>query len=822
MRKWKRAFLGEGVCLALLAAGFGGGVAHAEPVVLAPKGGGALLPVKVDAAEGRILLTLPAPDSDGVAGRYLYSPSIKTGLGSAPVRIDRGMQGETKVLAFRKMGRKVAVLFENPRYRASGAAAVQKGAVGSFPFSIMAMVDIVATAPGGGLTIDITPFLTSDTMNLAQTLNTDGKGYRLSDKLSALDLSATRLFPENLEMEAVQTFVSDNPGKEVDTIAPDGRQVSFTVHHSLIKLPEPGFVPRKFDIRSGTHATQIYDFGTPLGDPVLVQLANRFRLEKTDPSAARSPVKKPIVFYIDTAAPEPIRTALADGVGWWNQAFEAAGFIDAFQVKMLPPDADPQDVRYNVVNWVDRQNRSWSFGSGVIDPRTGEIVKGLVVLGALRVRQDITIVEGLVGTAQNDSNGPNDPVRVALARIRQLGAHEVGHALGFVHNFAASLQNRASVMDYPGPMVKIKDGQLDLSEAYAVNIGAWDKYTIDWLYGQPAPGVDADADAARKAAAMQAAGMIYSTDIDGRASDLAVPGTNMWTEGQDTPADLAHIMEVRRIALANFGPSVLRPGEPLSDLRRKFVPIWLYHRYEVDAVGKYVGGLRYGYSVVGDGSAPPTPVSAAEQLAALDALLGTLSAYVLTVPPALGLQLSSGVNGRSDPQFDMEVFDNAGAAVFDPLVAADVAAQVTLGSLLAPSRLTRVYLQHARDPQLPGLDTLFGKLDAAVISVNDSAVSRRVAHRAILSLAKVQRNPATSVDVAAAVDGYLAMLAKRFGGAKGSGDAAAWQRSMAALLGNEAALTREIAKGSRPAPEIPPGMPIGGDTGWFDDLVQGN
>lgn len=796
--------------IALAASGGLTAPALAEPTTVATSADGALLPVKADVTDGRILLTLPAPDAQGVSGRFLYTPSIKTGLGSAPIRIDRGMQGETQLLAFRRLGKKIAITYENPRYRATGDADVQRGGTNSFPFSTVAMVDIVGAAAGGGVVIDIAPFLTSDTMKLAEALNGNGKGFKLADKLSGADPASVKVFPDNIEMEAIQTFASDTPGKEVDTIAPDGRQVSFTVHHSLVRLPASGFHPRKFDIRSGSHATQAYDFGSKLGDPVMVQFANRFRLDKLDPAAPRSRVKKPIIFYIDNSAPEPIRTALAEGVAWWNQAFDAAGYIDALQVKILPPGVDPQDVRYNVVNWTNRQTRSWSYGGGVIDPRTGEIIKGNVVLGSLRLRQDIILYEGLVGTAQNDSGGGNDAIRVALARIRQLGAHEVGHAIGFVHNFQASLDDRASVMDYPGPLVKIADGKLDLSDAYAVGIGKWDKYTVDWLYGEPAPGVDADADAARKADAIEAAGLHYSTDIDGRASDLAVPGTNMWTEGADTPEDLAHVMAVRKIALANFGPAVLRAGEPLSDLRRKFVPVWLFHRYAVAAIGKIVGGVNYRYAVAGGATPVPAVVDAREQRGALDALIGTLSADALTIAPQLTMMLSSGVNGRSDPQYDTEIFDTAGASAFDPLVAADVAAQVTLESLLAPARLARIHIQHGNDPAQLGLVELLDRLQSGVIDRRGSAVERRVAHRTILSIAKARQSADTSIDVAAILDGRLRYLADQFAKAKGDGEDAGWQRSMAALLRDDMRLAKEIGKASRPEPAIPPGMPIGG------------
>jgi hypothetical protein len=790
----------------------------AAPAAVVSSPDGALLPVLVDAAKGRLLLTLPAADAEGLSGRYLFTQAIKTGLGSAAIRIDRGMQGDTKILVFRRMGGKVAVLFENPRYRASGDAEVAKGARASFPFSTVAMLEVVNEA-GGGVTVDATPLLTSDAMDLAGAIGESAKGYKLSEKLSALDPASVKVFPRNVEFETVQTFTADSAGKELDVLAPDGRAVSVTVHSSLVALPEPGFVPRKFDIRSGSHATQVYDFGTPLGSPMLVEYANRFRLEKTDPSAARSPVKKPIVFYIDSAAPEPIRSALASGVRWWADAFDAAGFIDAFQVAILPAGVDPQDVRYNVVNWTDRQNRSWSYGGGVIDPRTGEIVKGVVVLGALRVRQDITVFEGLVGTAQNNTGGANDPVRVALARISQLGAHEVGHAIGFVHNFKASLQDRASVMDYPGPKVGIADGRLDLGDAYATGIGKWDKFTVDWLYGQPAPGVDGDAEAAAKADAIRKAGLIYGTDIDGRAPDLAVPGVNMWTEGQDTPADLAHTMAVRRLALSGFGPNVLLAGEPLSNLRRKFVPIWLFHRYSIDATGKLVGGVNYEYAVVGDGRETPRPVPAADQMAAMDALIATLSPRELTVPAALSMLLSSGTSARTDAEAAPEVLRGAGSAVFDPLVAAQVGAQMTLDSLLAPGRLTRLHIQHGYDAAQPGVATLLDKL-SPVIAAHGDAVSRRIAQTALLAIASARRDPDTPADVAALLDGYLKDTAKGFARARSGSEDGLWQVSMAALLGDPERLETEIGKLSRPRPPIPAGMPIGGETGWFDNILS--
>ncbi|WP_375393563.1 zinc-dependent metalloprotease [uncultured Sphingomonas sp.] len=798
-----------GTALAIVAAAIVGAQdAVAQAAAARPSADGTLLPVRVDSADGKILVTLPPVGADGTMGRFLYSATLKTGLGSAPIRLDHGMLGPTQVLAFRRLGKKVAIVFENPRYTAAGDGDAQRGVRESFPYSVIAIVDTVSVDPSGDTTINIAPLLTHDTMNIAGALNGAVKGFRLVESLSAADPGAVKVFPDNIEMEAVQTYASETPGKEVDTIAPDGRQVSFTVHHSFVRLPAPGFLPRRFDIRSGTHATQVYDFGTPLGDDVMRQYANHFRLDKIDPGTAGSHVRKPIVFYIDNSAPEPIRSALAEGVAWWNQAFDAAGYIDAFQVKILEPGMDPQDVRYNIVNWTERQTRSWSYGGGVIDPRTGEIVKGNVVLEGLRLRQDIILFEGLVGTAGDNTGTANDPIRVSLARIRQLGAHEVGHAIGFVHNFAGSTQGRTSVMDYPFARMTLTDGRIDLSDAYATGIGPWDKFTVDWLYGRPPPGIDPDADAARKAAAVEAAGLHYLTDIDGRNPDLGVPGDNMWTDGTDEAPDLARVMAVRRVALANFGPGVLRAGEPLSDLRRKFAPVWLLHRYEVAAVGKLIGGIDYRYAIVGGASPTPTPVAAARQRAALDGLIDTLSAKALTIPTAVSLQLSSGVNGREDPQFDTEVFDTAGASVFDPLVAADVAAQVTLDTLLAPSRLARVYLQHSQDTALPGLDEILDALSKAVIDTRCTAVERRVAHRTILEMARTRRDPTTSIDVAAVLSGRLGALATRFAAAKGDGEDAAWCRGTADLLRDDATLEREIGKSGRSTPTIPPGMPI--------------
>lgn len=781
---------------------------------IAQSGEQALLPARALPDDGTVQFTLPAPDGNGNAGCFIYASALRSGLGSADVRLDRGMLGGEQLLCFRQMGGKVAATFQNPRFRASGDAMTEAGGRESFAFTVAAMLPIVSKASGGGLVVDMAPFLSHDAVDVAAALNRDGKGYRFAPQLSAIDTASLKVFPENIEIDTMQTFASDTPGREVSAIAPDARQTSFIVHHSFIKLPDDGFRIREADPRSPAFGPLIYDYGAPLGEPVAKQLAARFRLEKTDPNADRSTVKKPIVFYIDRAAPEPVRTALMEGVNYWQDAFEAAGFIDAFRAELLPEGADPMDVRYSMVNWSNRLTRGWSYGGGIRDPRTGEIIKGNVVLGALRVRQDIAIFEGLVGTQNNGDGGPNDPVRAALDRIRQLGAHEVGHAIGFMHNFAASTQGRTSVMDYPPPRILLTDGQIDLSQAYAPGGGAWDDFAVDWLYGDPAPGQDADAYAAQKALAVQEAGLRFVTDIDGRSPDLPSPISSMWDDGPDPVAALQHMLDVRAVALANFGDRVLLPGEPLADLRRKFVPIWLLHRYDVDAAGKVIAGLDYEYAVRGDNHPAPAPFPADMQRAAIDALIGTLSSDLLSVPDRLVMPLSVPTPRLSDAQFNNEVFANAGAAAFDPLVAADVAAQLPLDSLLAPLRLTRLYEQHRRDAALPGPGEVFDALESEVIFARPNAVARRIAYRAIITMARTQRDPETSPDIAALLSARLDGIGQRLADG-GPGEDGAWAAYMAGLLTTEDRLSDLLGKPDE-KPEIPPGMPIGGSDGWFD------
>jgi len=766
-----------------------------------------LLPVHVDRTNGRLLLTLPSPDADGVSGRFLYVASLRTGIGSSDTGLDHAQNSQTQVIAFRRIGKKIVAGYENPRFRATeGSVAEQAAARDSFATTTTWVGDIVDTRADGSIIVDFAPFLTRDTMGIAASLKRGGAGdYRMDSGMTLPDVAATKVFPDNIEMEARQTYVSDKPGDVIVSIAPDPRSITLVVHHSLIRLPEPGFTPIRFDPRFGGFGEQIVDYGAPLGADVVYAFADRFRLEKTDPSAARSPVKKPIIFYIDRAAPEPIRTALAEGVGWWSKAFDAAGLVDAFQVRILPEDADPLDVRYNVVNWVNRATRGWSYGQVIADPRTGEIVKGSVLLGSLRVRQDMLIFEGLVGADKVNRGGPNDPVQAALARIRQLGAHEVGHALGFEHNFAASTQDRASVMDYPAPRVMLTDGAPDLSDAYGVGVGAWDMVAVDRLYGDPQA-------TETKAAALRGSGLRFVSDGDARATDAAHPWASMWDDGADPAAELTRLMAVRRAAIDRFGMAALRPGEAVENLRRKFVPIWLLHRYQIDAAAKLIGGYDFGYAVAGGGRETTTPVPRDEQQAALAALLATMTSDALRVPATLLPLLSAGRSGPNDRQFDIEVMETAGGPVFDPLVAADVAVSTTLDALLAPTRLQRLAVQHQADAGAlgPG-DVIDALVTRTVLPAND-ALSRRIATRTLLDLARLARDPAASPGVAAIADQAVVDAAARLARGKD-----AWAQSTGRWLRDEDRLTKLLAEQPKREPRTPPGMPIGaGESDWVD------
>ena len=775
-----------------------------------------LLPVFVDAAGGRVLVQLPAASSDGVMARVIHHTAMRTGVGSAVTGLDRAQIGATNILAFRRIGKRVLAEFENPKYRApNGSADEQAAARDAFVSSTVWAGDIVATAPDGSVLVDLSGFLTRDAMGIATVLKGAGQGSLspVAD-LTLVDAAATRSFPENLEMEARLTFAVSEPGPVLSQIAPEPRLATFTVHHSFIQLPEDGYEVRDFDPRTGAFNIVVTDYSAPLDEPMVRRLANRFRLVKTDPTAARSTVVEPIVFYVDRAAPEPIRSALVEGASWWAEAFDRAGYIDAFRVSVLPEGVDPLDARYNVINWVNRATRSWSYGQSVVDPRTGEIVKGSVLLGSLRIRQDMLIFEGLLGADRTGDGSVNDPQRIALARIRQLSAHEVGHAIGLQHNFAGSTQDRASVMDYPVPRIAIgADDTLDFSDAYDVGMGAWDVFAVDQLYS------DADA-ATREARAREGAAQLrFVSDWDARIGGDAQPWGGLWDNGADPVAELDHVMAVRRIALDRFGLRNLPQGAAVNDLRRRLVPIYLYHRYQVDVAAKLVGGIDYTYPVAGGGAEAATPVPAATQRAALAALTRTLNPAELDIPEPLLALLAAQQSGEGDPQHDIEVFQSQAGRAFDPGVAADVAAVVTLDALFAPPRVNRLADAGRRDASALGLGETIDTVTRAAFAPASGRLAepaRRVQAQTVLTLAGLLRGNALSSTSAAIIDGRLTALATTL---KASNAADPVQRAhdrwLGALIGDRERRDQLLAA-KRHAPATPPGSPIGAEAGWHD------
>ncbi|MBK1442333.1 zinc-dependent metalloprotease [Parapedobacter sp. ISTM3] len=664
-----------------------------------------------DNSSGKILLEVDRFDEE-----FLYFSAIAAGAGSAA---EKG-RATSYIVKFVKVGPKVFLLRPEYNYRAvNGNEDEVKSVETAFAKSIIWAFNPVA-AEGGRVLVDLTPFLIRDSQGIAGSLAGGGSrggaagggnAYRVDDSRSAIFMENTKNFPKNSEFEAVVTFAGGASGGgggfgRGGGIAPDPAAVTLHLHQSFVALPEPGFNMRKFDARSGFNAFTYMDFSAPMEEPLTKRFIRRHRLQKKDPQAAISEPVEPIVYYVDRGAPELIKKALIEGGAWWNEAFEAAGFRNAFIVKELPADADPMDIRYNVVNWINRSGspRAFSYGSSYTDPRTGEIIKGVVTLGADRHRQDYLIAEGLLQPYETGKPASKQMEEMALARIRQLSAHEIGHTLGFMHNFAASPKGRASVMDYPFPRIDLdKDGTLSLDSAYGVGIGSWDIRAVIWGYAEFPPGADEDAELEKIMQETLAQGHQYIPDIGGYTH----PVSHQWDDGVDPIEQLQHLMKVRRLVLDRFSERAIRDGEPMTTIHEVLVPAYLLHRYQIEAVAKSVGGLYFTHAIKGDGQEPTRMVEPDRQWKAFDALMTTITPEALALPETLIQKIPPRPSGY--PR-SIELFSGNTGPTFDPLAAAASAATETVASLLNAERAARLVEYKARDSKQPGLMAVLDRL----------------------------------------------------------------------------------------------------------------
>jgi len=634
---------------------------------------------------------------------FLYVSSLSSGVGSNDIGLDRGQLGGERVVKFIKAGNKLLLVQPNQDYRAITNNELERKSIEqAFAKSVLFGFKIIETK-NDSFIIEITPFLMQDTHGVSNRLKRSNEGmYKLDLSKSALNMERTKAFPKNVEFDVILTFKGQPTGRNLRSVTPTASLVTVTQHHSFIELPDNNYKPRVFDVRSGAIPMSYMDYATPIQEQIRKRFVIRHRLEKKNPNAAISEAKEPIIYYLDNGTPEPVRSALLKGASWWNQAYAAIGFKDAFQVKMLPEDADPMDCRYNVIQWVHRSTRGWSYGGSVVDPRTGEIIKGHVSLGSLRVRQDFLIAQALMNKpfAERDDNY-QPMLEMALARIRQLGAHEVGHTLGFAHNFTASTHNRASVMDYPHPLITVKGNDIDLSNAYAIGIGDWDKVSVAYSYSEFDKSADERIELNKILDKAKNDGLRFITDSDARSQGGAHPLAHLWDNGKTASEGLEAILKVRAKAVSNFSKDNIRTNEPYSVLEDVFVPLYFFHRYQTEAATKVVGGLDYNYAVKGDGQFTTKVVDVNTQRKTLKTVLKTLDAEVLAIPKNK-LDLfppRAFAYGRS-----RESFKGKTGVGFDALSVVSTASDMTLSLLLHPQRANRLVQQKSLDNNQLSLD----------------------------------------------------------------------------------------------------------------------